>query len=295
MEEALNKRSLPLAVLGCILAVAGLAGYFPPVATEAESAAPARLLMENPGGRIVFTHKAHSTPGGYGGDIACADCHHDLRITPGAASGSDSASGPASGNVTAQPKVMACAACHGTADNPDFIVAHQERYRAEGGEASCASCHHTRMQGLSAKWSHEDHATTYTGDDCESCHHPYRYEFRPGKAMHIKPQKCANCHTAKPNPMTASTLKDATHTRCASCHEDLFAHKARGCSTCHNQVRLADMPAGDVTEADFAACATCHGPIPGAMDAFHAGCMNCHDTAGKGPGKKAPCTQCHRQ
>ena len=33
--------------------------------------------------------------------------------------------------------------------------------------------------------------------------------------------------------------------------------------------------------------------VPGRMEANHKLCMDCHDGGKKGPGKKAPCTQCH--
>jgi hypothetical protein len=275
----LNKRSIPIAVLSCVLAVAGIAGYcLPPPVAEA---IPARLLMENPGGRIVFTHKAHASPDGTSGGAACADCHHDLRVAP------------SSGPDGAQPSVLPCTACHGAADDPGFLLSHQERYLDEGGEASCLSCHHTRIAGLSEKWNHQEHRE-YSSDDCESCHHPVNYEARPGRFMEIKPQKCSNCHTDKPNPLTSTTVKDASHKRCESCHEDLFADKPRGCATCHTLPSLADESANGATGGNQTACGVCHTPIIGGMDAFHDGCMGCHDENGKGPGRKAPCAQCHR-
>ncbi|MBO4684168.1 MAG: cytochrome C, partial [Desulfovibrio sp.] len=45
-------------------------------------------------------------------------------------------------------------------------------------------------------------------------------------------------------------------------------------------------------------CAGCHDRepaklVPGRMEANHKLCMDCHDGGKKGPGKKAPCTQCH--
>lgn len=269
----LNKRSIPIAIVSCILALAGLAGYFAvPVDTGAE---PARLLMENPGGRVVFTHKDHATPGGAYGDIACAACHHDLKIA---------------GQEGEAPSVMLCTACHGTADDPDFIASHQDTYRAKGGDASCISCHHGSFAGLSDKWSHEAHFE-YSGEDCESCHHP-DYARKSGQIMLVKPQKCSNCHTARPNPLSPTTLKDASHIKCRTCHEELFESGSEGCATCHTFVSSKDA-AKDGKSPDYTACSTCHGAMIGGMDAYHGNCMSCHDKAGKGPGKEAPCTQCH--
>jgi hypothetical protein len=278
----LNKRSLPFALLGCILAAAGGAGYFLP---DSQTAAdPTRLLLENPGGRIVFTHKAHRAPGGRADDIACSTCHHELRVAPA------SASVPAKDG--AMSVVMPCTACHGAAEEPDFLPSHQERHRAAGGDSSCLSCHHTRLTGLSEKWNHQEHQTNYADDDCESCHHPTQYAGKPGRVMTIKPQRCANCHTSNPNPLTATTRKEAVHARCASCHSDLFEAKTRECAACHTLAPPTALSAEDGSKASYA-CASCHPSVPGGMDAFHGSCRGCHDKEGKGPGKEAPCTQCH--
>lgn len=247
-----------------------------PTPTEAT---PARLLMENPGGRVIFTHKDHSTPGGVYGDAACADCHHELKIAPGAVTEKET------------PPVMRCTACHGSADDPNFIASHQEYYRVKGGDASCVTCHHGRVDGFSEKWNHKDH-WDYAGD-CETCHHERPYEYKPGKFMNIRPQKCANCHTPKSNPLSATTRKDAGHQRCKSCHSDWFTEGSTGCATCHSLKSSAKELAEGVFDKTYPSCGSCHKPIPGAMDAFHGNCMSCHDKAGKGPGAKAPCAQCH--
>ena len=250
-----------------------------------------RLLLENTGGRIVFTHKAHSTPGGALGDISCATCHHELPIAPASAPGHAPEAAPDSGKDGTKPSVLPCTACHGAAEDPGFVLAHQERYRAEGGDASCLSCHHTSIAGLSEKWNHLEHRE-YAGDDCESCHHPQQFAFTPGRVMTIKPQRCANCHTPKPNPLTGTTRKEAAHERCESCHSDLFEAGSKGCATCHALVPPAAKSAPDAT-GTHDACASCHVSVSSGMDAFHNGCRGCHDRTGKGPGKEAPCIQCH--
>lgn len=276
----LDKRSIPIVIAGCILALGGLAAYFLLPAAPPE-AVPSRLLMENPGGRVIFTHKAHATVGGAYGDIDCQVCHHELKVAD------------AAGKSPEAVGVMDCAACHGTADDPSFASSHQELYRAKGGDAACVRCHHAAMEGLAEAWKHEDHAETYAGGDCQSCHHESRFEYKPGRFMNMQPQKCSNCHTAKANPMTGTVLKEAAHTRCASCHEDLFAAGAKGCATCHSwKSTAAELQAGSF-DGLYSSCAACHKPIPGSMDAFHGNCMGCHDKSGKGPGKAAPCTQCH--
>ncbi len=291
-----------MAIAGCILAVAGLAGYFTPPPTEAF---PTRILMQNAGGRIVFTHRDHSeTP-----NMTCAACHHELRVT--AAGVSQAGPGPASGpgEVAARPAVMACADCHGAGDNPRFAAEHQKTYAAKG--VPCASCHHARIEGLAPGWDHAVHAEQYAAEDCTSCHHPASFSYKEGRIMAHKPQKCSNCHTAKPNKLAPTTLKDAAHARCVTCHEELFDRKAKGCPTCHNvasAARAVPGKAGPSGKSAESSCASCHAPLLSRMDAFHKSCMGCHDkmaaapgpdakaggtVAITGPGAKAPCAQCH--
>ena len=273
----MDKRSVPLAIVSCILALAGLAAYFAYPAAPPE-AVPARLLMENSGGRVVFTHKAHASPGGAYGANACAACHHELVVAPGDSQPEDT-------------KVMLCTACHGSADDPGFIASHQEQYKAEG-DKRCITCHHARVTGYSDAWNHEDHKT-YAGDDCQACHHETRYEYKAGRFMTIKPQKCSNCHTARPNPLASTILKDAAHAKCQDCHDDLFALGAKGCAACHGVKKAAQDLADGSLDTNYTACSSCHKPIAGPMDAYHGNCMSCHDKNGKGPGKGAPCAQCH--
>ncbi|MDL2316071.1 hypothetical protein LJC59_03205 [Desulfovibrio sp. OttesenSCG-928-A18] len=277
----MNKRSIPIAIVSCILAVAGLAGYFlvPAASTEAN---PTRLLMENIGGRVVFAHKAHSTPGGAYGDVSCATCHHELKVQPDKGAGADGK----------EPSVMACASCHGTADIEGYAQSHQELYRAKGGDAACASCHHTTgVDGFSDKWNHQDH-WDFVGD-CATCHHGDAFEYKPGKFMNIKPQKCSNCHTEKPNPLTSTTRKQAGHNRCESCHSDFFSGKATDCAQCHTMGSTAQKVAKGGFDGKYSSCASCHSPISGAMDAYHNNCGGCHKTMQKGPLIDRPCETCH--
>ena len=159
----MNKSSVPIILISCFLAVTGVAGYLLPSAEEAN---PTRVLMENTGGRVVFTHLDHSTPTGKYGDSSCATCHHELNIGASAASGAKALAAE-----TSVPKVIPCKSCHGAVDNSDFIEAHQRLYRARSGDESCVSCHHSRIDRLADGLNHEDHKN-YAEDDCESCHHP---------------------------------------------------------------------------------------------------------------------------
>ncbi len=242
--------------------------------------------MRNNGGRVIFTHAAHSrlenTP--------CSACHHEIAITRPAAKGLGNAKGAPAGEL---PPVIPCADCHGSVDNPSFIEKHQAIYAKQGGDKSCVTCHHTRFDGLASGWDHATHAEQYASGDCSTCHHPAEFQYREGKTVRHNPQKCSNCHTAKGNKLTPTTLKAAAHAKCEPCHSDLFEQKAKGCPTCHNSTpTAADLEKGTLDKR-FASCAGCHEGMPGNMDAFHKSCMGCHEKAGKGPTAKAPCAQCH--
>jgi hypothetical protein len=101
-------------------------------------------------------------------------------------------------------------------------------------------------------------------------------------------------------------MAEAVHARCSTvgCHADLFADGVgmKNCSACHNftptRTTLRDKGWIAVNPA-YAACAACHKEqatddlIPGRMQAFHAGCMKCHENLGKGPFGQQTCNQCH--
>lgn len=295
---ALNKRSVPIFIVSCLLALAGVLGYLPPSPIEAN---PPKLLMENPGGRVVFSHQDHSRTGGPYGATTCAACHHELNLngpalpdvkggmsTAGVSAVATAVVAPAS--PVPLPKVAPCKSCHGSVDAPDYVSAHQKTYQAMGGNASCVSCHHTRLTGLADNWKHQEH-WEYAGD-CSTCHHA-EYTTRSGSKRTVKPQSCANCHTAKGNPLTGLSLRDAAHAKCQPCHADPFDAKIKGCDTCHARTSPAKDLAAGAPLSPMTACSTCHAPMPNPMDAYHAKCRTCHDKTGKGPGVKAPCAQCH--
>ena len=313
----MNRRFIFIAVLSCLLVLTGTAGY---TLSHSTKPVPARLILENSNGSVVFTHAEHSTPGSYG-SVSCSACHHELVIahpastarTPDAAlaeiakhpnpaiskhagTGGGSA---AEKEAAAHPSVMRCSACHGAAETPGFVALHQEKYRAQAGDASCTACHHTRFAGLTAGWNHEAHES-YASNRCTTCHHPAIFEYAPGKNMEHKPQKCSNCHTSTPQPgsLASTTLKDASHIRCESCHTAPLEEKMKGCPSCHIQASTAADPVKGSSPVDpsvrFEPCSRCHGPIPARKDAFHKSCKSCHDKAGKGPGSKAECGTCHK-
>jgi hypothetical protein len=243
----LQKRFLLITILTGILCTAALVGYLVPARSDAP---PVRVLLDNKGGKIIFTHKVHADMAGR----ACADCHHT------------------SGESSMPP---ACSKCHVKKFDETFAAAHQSSF----ADDQCASCHHPAA--VMDKFSHDAHANDYAAGDCQSCHHDTSIE--------AKPQACANCHDKRDG---IPSLKEANHTRCASCHEDLYAEGAKGCRSCHTRKPVADTP------TDTRSCSDCHQEptdqlIPTTMAAFHTQCMGCHEKSGSGPYGDDACYQCH--
>lgn len=185
----------------------------------------------------------------------CGACHHTT--------GSDS-------------NPPACADCHAKKFDEIFAANHQDAI----DETLCVSCHHP--QATIENFSHDEHAEDYSDGDCQSCHHD--------PSIEPEPQACANCHMDGSNSVL--NLREATHTRCADCHDDMYKDGIKGCSNCHTRSTVQS------DEAQQQACASCHETpvdqlIPTTMNAFHTQCMRCHEDKGKGPFGDEACYQCH--
>jgi ribosomal protein S27AE len=209
---------------------------------------PTRLLFENAGGKVIFSHKAHAE--GY--KVPCQQCHHESK--------------------TPSKNPISCTACHPASFEEGFVAEHQKTFSKE----QCGRCHHTELSAL--KFDHEAHKGLASG--CTDCHHD--------SSIEEKPTNCAECHQAAGDESMPS-LRDANHKRCATCHEDMFSAKIKGCGNCHGMA-----PGG----TKYPACGTCHFdtkklPIPATMEAFHTGCMKCHKEKGAGPYTPQDCNKCH--
>lgn len=260
----LQKRYLPIAVFSVCMALVALVGYVIPTPT---AAVPTRILLENAGGKVVFDHQEHAAT--Y--KIACQTCHHE--------------------NSTERQNVQPCGTCHGITFDAAFTQNHAKKIK---DLPSCVTCHHQEFKP--AKWGHEAHSKEY-GLDCRQCHHE-------NKDIEPEPQNCASCHesTVKNSDPAMPNLRSAVHTKCASCHQDMFDKKVKGCASCHTKVdmRAQLQKEGTVTvNPQFASCQSCHvgqktvDLIPNRMAAFHGSCIKCHEKAGKGPFGKDKCNQCH--
>lgn len=247
----MKKRYVPITVVCGILALLAVGGLFAPVPSEE---LPVRLRMDNKGGDVVFTHSRHAK---YVEDMGqdCTVCHHE--------------------SDKPQPSPLSCGSCHATEFDAKFSSDHQSNLPKE----TCVQCHHAELGTLS--YSHDDHATQYASD-CTDCHH--------GPDIEPEPMACGQCHGETTEGNTPG-LREAAHTRCESCHADMYEKKLEGCSSCHELLP-------GKAEGEQPSCASCHyegepTPLPTRMDSFHDQCMACHEKVGKGPFGEKSCTRCH--
>ena len=247
-----------------LMAVVALAGYLIPAPAQE---IPQRILLDNAAGKVVFNHQNHAKDA----KIPCQTCHHESQEE--------------------RKDVQSCGTCHGVKINEAFRKTHAEKIK---DKASCATCHHVEF-APKVKWDHKAHVEEY-GLECASCHHK-------DKNIEPEPQNCADCHQQKGDKDMPS-LRKAVHTKCQSCHEEMYAKKVQGCAQCHTRVesRATLKKSGPETfkvAPLYADCATCHVGqktdelIPNRMAAFHGQCIKCHEKLGKGPFTKEQCNQCH--
>lgn len=233
---------------------------------------------EAPSGRILMQNKAgrvlfdHKAHRGAHG-IDCQTCHHNAP--------------------TANTEALACKNCHGLEFDASF-KGHSQTMPKE----NCAVCHHKTLE--KKNWGHDDHLAFAL--PCTECHHPTQIEEYP--------QNCANCHNRRKTMGPILSLKDAVHTRCASCHGESFpgtaesasaelstAETMKACVHCHGFAPSRGED-GQTLQAALVPCASCHKAepsrlIPGIQSAFHTLCIGCHKTQGKGPVDN--CAQCHEK
>ncbi|QGY42054.1 cytochrome C [Pseudodesulfovibrio cashew] len=244
----MQRRHLPIAVVTGVLLLVALAGYLFPTSPEAS---PTRVLLENKGGKVIFTHADHTALGDQ-----CGTCHHTT------------------GGNTAPPP---CKSCHVSRFDTAFAADHQTTL----DESSCSVCHHAGA--AITPFSHDEHAEDYAGGDCRACHHD--------ESIESEPEACSNCHGQNQDGDTPA-LRQATHERCADCHDDFFKEGKNGCRRCHE--RKPESKGAATPEA----CSTCHDEpadqlIPTTSKAFHAQCMGCHEKENSGPFGDDACYQCH--
>ncbi len=249
----MQKRYLPITVTVVIMAVVALAGYLKPAATEEM---PRRVLFDNTGGKVIFSHLAHDK--NYG--IECATCHHESK---------DPGKNP-----------LQCGLCHPPEFTQEYLDEHPQYF---SDPQHCARCHHTEFTGMT--WKHDEHVENYNAGSCTDCHHDASIEPTP--------QSCGDCHQATGDEAMPG-LADAAHKRCADCHQSTFDENLAGCKFCHSSVEFGEsetLPATGTCSPCHAEAL--EQLIPTRMNAFHDSCMGCHEGIQSGPYKQDACNQCH--
>ncbi|WP_054649373.1 cytochrome c3 family protein [Salidesulfovibrio brasiliensis] len=156
----MKSRYTPLLIILAVLAITAAVGYTLP--TEAQDVPP-RVILDNTGGRVIFTHQAHTEE--YGFD--CADCHHD---------------------GIGQDEPISCGSCHPAAFDETFRAEHQKAFP---DEEACLRCHYdvpgeelaednrpdtdfipTRADAFHGQCMtcHEEFGGPYGDDTCYDCH-----------------------------------------------------------------------------------------------------------------------------
>ena len=161
--DPLNKRYVPILAIVVALVAVAVVGFLLP---EEKQDVPARIVLDNAGGRVIFTHGSHVEE--YGFD--CADCHHD---------------------DIGQDKPIACGTCHPAAFDKTFRAEHQKAFPSD---QACARCHGDVPQGKLTDEERPDIDSIPTRAEafhkqCQSCHEensgPYGQDA------------CYECHAEK--------------------------------------------------------------------------------------------------
>ncbi|WP_272700735.1 cytochrome c3 family protein [Desulfovibrio sp. Fe33] len=156
----MQNRYFTISVVVALLFAGAVAGYAIPAG---KTGATSRLILDNTGGRVIFTHEVHA--GEYGLD--CGDCHHDgvegQGYRPcGACHPAEFDEGFRVGHAKAFPGREACPRCHG--DQPDgqpfpgrVPDMSSLPARGEAFHAQCRGCH-------------EANGGPFDEDTCYQCH-----------------------------------------------------------------------------------------------------------------------------
>jgi len=247
-DGPLQKRYLPIAIITGLLCLVAIVGYSLP---QKEKGRPVRLLLDNKGGKVIFTHASHNETM----SEDCGLCHHYTADTKH------------------PPK---CSVCHLKKFNDNFKKTHQQTM----DKKVCGSCHHA--ESTIALFDHAAHIEDYVPDDCQACHHD--------PSIEPVAQACSHCHE-QPGDEEIPSLMKASHDKCIQCHEDLFMEGSEGCQKCHarNPIKeeikhvacskCHEEPLEELipttTTAFHTQCQTCHdysGAGPYGEDA----CYQCH-------------------
>ena len=153
------------------------------------------------------------------------------------------------------------------------LFAHQDHVDREGGDESCASCHHMVQSGgqatscaschsdmwvASSIFDHDIHSERLeAGEGCDACHiNP----DAPKTMEYTKP--CLECHTGMVAPGSTIEIKDAPRVGSAMGYANAF-HTL--CVDCH-ETRAEDP---ELNRPDLGQCASCHTGEISELDPMH--------------------------
>ena len=179
----------------------------------------------------------HNLLAGYVPQLACADCHNNVRSV-----------GKLFNHIPTNPVDQDCAVCHSTAGtvHTDFSQATFDHVGIVS--TNCALCHDTGI----ATGKMVNHPSTVPTDlDCSACHLNFSlgnfdsFALTTFNHVGIDPLNCASCHgTGIATGKTVNHIPAASE--CSICHDstDLFTsttflstvHQgvSSGCEGCHN-------------------------------------------------------------
>lgn len=140
----MKNRYIPITIIVAVLCATALVVYLTP---SGEQEVPPRVILDNAGGRVIFTHAAHTEDYGF----ACVDCHHD---------------------DIGQEQFISCGSCHPSEFDETFRAEHQNNFE---NEDACLRCHYDPPQEELAEDNRPDTEFIPTRADafhaqCMNCH-----------------------------------------------------------------------------------------------------------------------------
>lgn len=241
----MQTRYKPITIVTILLGVLGVVGYLSPASPEEM---PTRLLFENAGGKVIFTHKTHAE--GY--KVPCQQCHHESK--------------------TVSKNPLPCTTCHPASFEEGFVGQHSKKIDKQ----YCNRCHHAVLREI--KYDHKTHEDIVSG--CTDCHHDTSIE--------PEPMECVDCHQAEGDEKMPSLrdaiharcgvchedLFAKKIAGCKSCHSFEKDEKTfPPCGSCHYDSKKLPLPTK--MEAFHNGCMKCH-KEKGAGPYTPKDCNKCH-------------------
>ncbi|MBF0120012.1 MAG: hypothetical protein HQK79_14350 [Desulfobacterales bacterium] len=174
-----------------ILFIVGVISYW--ASPSKTSEAPVRIVFKNLGGKVLFDHKTHMSPSGYG--LSCKDCHHHYEDE-------ESASFRSCVECHKKDEIkmvpQECKDCHDpdkthhpTEDNGELRVCSECHVPKNSNEPpkACGDCHSAgEVEGKERGMDFKNKTDAFHSQ-CEGCHK----EINVGPAD--KNARCKWCHS----------------------------------------------------------------------------------------------------